>query len=74
MIGQYLQAAMSKARFKPIDDPEPVFGEIPECPGVWATGKTEAECRQTLQEILEDWVLLGVRLGHTLPEIDALPY
>jgi hypothetical protein len=24
-------------------------------------------CRKELQEVLEDWILLGIRLGHTLP-------
>jgi predicted RNase H-like HicB family nuclease len=72
MIQHYLQAAMSKARFKAIENPDPIFGEIPQCPGVWATGETEEECRRTLEEVLEDWVLLGIRLGHTLPEIDGV--
>jgi predicted RNase H-like HicB family nuclease len=72
MIQQYLQAAMSQARFKRIDNPEPIFGEIPPCPGVWATGETEEDCRRTLEEALEDWVLLGIRLGHSLPEINGV--
>jgi predicted RNase H-like HicB family nuclease len=72
MIQQYLQAAMAQARFKTIENPEPVFGEIPQCPGVWAIGETEDECRQILAEALEDWVLLGIRLGHSLPEIDGI--
>ena len=63
MIHEYLQAAMAKAVFKRIENPEPVFGEIPPCPGVWATGNTVEECRQELQEVLEEWILLGIRLG-----------
>jgi predicted RNase H-like HicB family nuclease len=71
MIEHYLETAMSKARFKRIDNPEPIFGEIPECPGVWATGNTEEECQKVLKEALEDWILLGIRMGHSLPEIDG---
>lgn len=72
MIREYLQAAMGKAVFKRIEDQEPVFGEIPVCPGVWATGQTTEECRKRLEEALEGWVLLGVRFGDSLPEIDGL--
>ncbi len=67
MVQQYLDAALVKARYKTIDNPESFVGEIPECPGVWATGSTIEECRRTLAEVLEDWVLLGIRLGHPLP-------
>ena len=72
MIQQYLHAALAKARFKTIENPEPVFGEIPQCPGVWATGETKEHCRVALAEALEDWVLLGIRMGHALPEIDGV--
>lgn len=72
MLGEYLKAAMSKAEFKTIENPEPIFGEIRACPGVWATGNSEAECRATLEEVLEEWILLGIRMGHQLPEIDGI--
>jgi len=72
MIQRYLRAAMLKAQFKKIENPEPVFGTIPGCAGAWATGKTEEECRRALEEVLEEWVLLGVRMGHALPEIDGI--
>lgn len=72
MIREYIQAAMARAVFKRIEDSEPIFGEIPPCPGVWATGKTPEECRKNLEEALEGWILLGVRLGDPLPEIDGL--
>ena len=71
MICEYIQAAMAKAVFTTTEDPEPVFGEIPACQGVWATGNTVEESRQTLEEVLEGWILLGVRLGHSLPEIEG---
>jgi predicted RNase H-like HicB family nuclease len=48
------------------------FGEIPETPGVWATGATEDSCRQELQEVLEDWIQLGLARGRRLPVIDEL--
>jgi predicted RNase H-like HicB family nuclease len=67
MIREYVQAAMAKAKFKRIEDVEPVFGEIPPCPGVWATGKTIEECRQRLEEVQEGWTLLSFRFADPLP-------
>jgi hypothetical protein len=29
-------------------------------------------CREQLQEVLEGWIVLGLRLGHKLPEIDGV--
>ena len=72
MLREYIQAALSKAQFKTIENPEPIFGEIPDCPGVWATGDTIEQCRARLEEVLEGWILLGVRLGDPLPEISGL--
>jgi len=35
-----------------IHDSEPFYGEIPECPGVWANGKTLEECRENSRQAL----------------------
>jgi predicted RNase H-like HicB family nuclease len=71
MLIDYIQAAMSKAEFEPLEDGT-IFGQIPPCQGVWSNGATEEEARVELQEVLEDWILLGVRLGHELPVIDGI--
>ena len=69
MIQEYMQAAMARATFEPLEDSGEIYGRIPPCPGVWATGKTRDECSRTLAEVLEGWILLGVRFGDELPEI-----
>ena len=43
MFAEYIQAAMDKATYEIIDDPEPFYGEVPELKGLWATGKTHAK-------------------------------
>ena len=48
------------------------FGGIPPCQGVWAEGQTLEECREELQSTLEDWLLLGLQLGHPLPVIEGI--
>ena len=40
MFAEYIQAALEKATYEIIDDPEPFYGEVPELQGLWATGKT----------------------------------
>lgn len=48
---------MEKAKYKILDDGT-YYGEIEECPGVWANGKTLEECWQVLQEVLEEWLAI----------------
>ena len=36
MLTEYIQAAMRRAKYKLLDEQEGFFGEISECPGVWA--------------------------------------
>jgi hypothetical protein len=35
--------------------------------GVVAVGDTIEDCRQDLIEVIEDWVALGLRMGHPHP-------
>lgn len=66
-----MKSAMRLAHYELMDDGH-VFGTIPPCKGVWAEGKTLEECREELQSTLEDWLLLGLQLGHNLPVIEGL--
>ncbi|HKW99771.1 MAG TPA: type II toxin-antitoxin system HicB family antitoxin [Bryobacteraceae bacterium] len=72
MIAEYLNAALKHARYDIIEDAEPFYGEIPECSGVWASGKTLEECRQNLLEGLEGWIILGLQRGSKIPAIDGI--
>ena len=72
MISQYLDAAMRRAHYEIIDDLEPFYGEIPECQGVWATGKTLEACRQDLLEVLEGWLVLSLQTGLPIPALDGI--
>ena len=44
-------------------------GRIPQCRGVVAFGTTPRECGGELHSTLEDWILVGLKLGHPLPVI-----
>ena len=67
----YVQSAMSSATFDKLDDGT-FAGRIPPCQGVVAFGTTLVECQQLLQSTLEDWLLLGLRMGHAMPVLDGL--
>ena len=69
MIREYIQAALDRARYELIDDAEPYYGEVPELPGVWATGKTLEDCRRNLADVLDGWILLRLRRGLAIPRL-----
>ena len=71
MLAEYIKAALDKATYEIIDDPEPFYGEIPELKGVWATGKTLEACRDNLMSALEDWIVFRLRTGRSIPSIGA---
>ncbi len=71
LLTNYIQSAMRRARYAILSDGT-YYGEIPGFQGVYANEPTLEACRETLQEVLEGWILLGLRLGHTLPEVDGI--
>ena len=62
----YIEAALELASFDKLEDGT-FSGEIPKLKGVIAFGKTLRECEHELRSTLEDWILVGLRLGHRLP-------
>ena len=66
MITQYIKSQFKKASYKILEDGI-YFGEIPGLKGVWANGKTLEICRQELQEVLEEWILLKLTDGDDIP-------
>jgi len=72
MICEYVQAALQRARYELIEDEEPFYGEVPELPGVWATGKTLEECRQQLAEVVDGWVLVRLARGLAIPPLGQI--
>lgn len=71
MLTKYIEAAMRHAVYEIIEDPKPFYGEIPECEGVWANGKTLEECRQELKEVLEGWLILSLQRSLPIPNPDG---
>ena len=70
MLSEYIQSAMVKAKYRILEDGS-YYGEIPGFQGVWADGKSLEQCRYSLQEVLEEWILLKVRDGDKLPLVNG---
>ncbi len=71
MLTLYIQHAMARAHYELLDDGT-FYAEIPGIQGVYANSETLETCRAQLQEVLEDWIILGFHLGHSLPVIDGI--
>ena len=67
MFAEYIQTALDRAEYKVIDSPEPVFGEVAELEGVWATGMTIEEYHRELISVIEGWIALLLRMGDSIP-------
>ncbi len=67
MLTDYIRAAMAKAQYEILPEDKTYFGEIPGVQGVWANEDTLEACREELQSVLEDWILVGLRMGHLIP-------
>ena len=66
----YIDSALSHAEYDKLEDGT-FSGRIPGCKGIIAFGKTLRECENALQSTLEDWIFVGLKLGHQLPVIDG---
>jgi predicted RNase H-like HicB family nuclease len=71
MLSEYIQEALNRAKYEIIKDEEPYYGEIPDLPGVWATGPTLEACRNNLQEVVEGWILVRLREGLDVPALGS---
>lgn len=71
ILSEYVQQAMAQAVYDKLEDGT-YSGNIPPCKGVVAFGSSLRACEEELHSTLEDWILLGLKLGHSLPVIGGL--
>ena len=71
MVGEYMEAALRRATFHQIEDGT-YIGLIPGLDGVWSNGPTLDAARAELPEVLEGWIILRLRMGHSLPVLDGI--
>lgn len=73
VLTEYIEEALERARYELIDDPDtPYYGEVPDLPGVWASGETLENCRRELKDVIEGWLLVSVKQSLPIPPLGSL--
>jgi predicted RNase H-like HicB family nuclease len=71
ILSDYVNVALEQAEYDKLEDGS-YAGRIPSCIGVVAFADTLRHCESELRSTLEDWVLVGLKLGHPLPVLSDL--
>jgi predicted RNase H-like HicB family nuclease len=72
MLTKYIAGAMHRARYEILPDDRSYYGEIPGFDGVYSNSKDLESCREELEEVLEEWILVRVAKNLPLPVIDGI--
>ncbi len=71
ILSEYIEQAMEQAEYDKLEE-NSFSGRIPSCKGVIAFGPTLRICQDELHSVLEDWILVGLKLSHSLPVIAGI--
>ncbi len=71
IISDYIDKLMALAEYDKLEDGS-FAGRIPKCKGVISFSTTLKECQIELRSTLEDWILVGIKLGHSLPTVGKI--
>jgi len=71
VLSEYIAGALDRAEFEKLEDGS-YSGSIPICPGVIAFAGSLRGCERELRSVFEDWLLVGLKLGHPLPVIGEI--
>ena len=72
MLTAYIQAALRHAHYELLPDGEGFYGSVEALPGVWANAPTLEACREELQEVIEDWLLVRLRCSAEVPVLEGV--
>jgi predicted RNase H-like HicB family nuclease len=72
MLTEYIKAAMRRARYKILPEDGSFYGEVPGLQGVWANADTLEACRDELEDVLEEWIVLSLVKNLPIPTIDGI--
>lgn len=72
MLLSYIRAAMRGARYEILSDDGSFYGQIPGFDGVWANAATLEECRDELEDVLGEWILIRTADGLELPVVGEI--
>ncbi|MBI1987624.1 MAG: type II toxin-antitoxin system HicB family antitoxin [Nitrospinae bacterium] len=71
VLTEYIEGALAEAVYDKLGDGS-YAGRIPPCKGVIAFAGRLRECETALRSVLEDWIILGLKMGHHLPIIKGI--
>jgi predicted RNase H-like HicB family nuclease len=71
VLSEYIEQALAQAEYDKLEDGS-FSGRIAACPGVIAFSGTLRECEDELRSTLEEWLWLGLKLGHQLPVLGGI--
>ncbi len=72
MLRDYLSAAMRKAKYEIIPDDGTYYGEIPGFKGVYSNSENLEDCRNELEEVLEEWLLYRIANSLQVPVVNGI--
>ena len=72
MLTRYIQAAMGNAHNEILPDDGSYYEELPGFEGIYANTAKLETCREELQEVLEEWLLLRISQHLPLPIVDGI--
>ncbi len=72
MLRDYIKAAMRQAKYEILPDDGSFYGEIPGFEGVYANADKLEKCREELEEVLEEWILMRVSRNLALPIVAGI--
>lgn len=71
MLIKYIHAALREAHYELMEDGS-VYGTVPSLQGVWATGANLESCREELEQVLQDWLMLSLARSLPIPPIEGI--
>jgi len=71
MITKYIDEALHRATYE-VADGDAFCATVAGLPGVIATGRSLETCRDQLAEVVEEWVLVRVSRGLTVPRLGSV--
>ena len=72
MLTNYIRNAMKRAKYEILPDDGSIYGEIPGYEGVYANADNLEDCREELEDVLGEWILLRVYKNLPLPIVDGI--
>jgi predicted RNase H-like HicB family nuclease len=73
-LDEYINAAVTTARFERIEAGQKIYAELPGFRGVWAQGRTRQEVVKELREVLSGWIELQLERGSELPPVKGAKF